>query len=410
MTAHPFRLQYTSSFSLSNGYTEIISAVVISANKTSTVIGLNMSYPSNSNTYLPVQWVAAQGHLLQSFTIQQFTAFTDSTGLPASYQVPFDLDVNTLYFTNDTANVFVATTISGFSRNYTTDPSNAGKLTTMTAVAPGPVTNGDLFYEWDLAVTSLNNGPIFQSGMLNFAAKVIAVNWLSFNLLLIRKPKTGELINMELKYLSYTFTGESATINALPLTSITSLTISAGTFSNSFWGFSQWGLENRSAGLPSSNFLFGTYNPSLSQIKMMLSGDIFYGKVRYLYVFFGTMCSDNCLTCSTTKSGGCITPVAQGSCPAIQYALDQGCQSCPSGCATCSNSTHCNTCQTGFYQYYAQCPPCPSGCATCVDSSTCSSCQTGVNRISSPNPRCPCTQGFYEDSGLACKSCPNGCL
>jgi proprotein convertase subtilisin/kexin type 5 len=54
------------------------------------------------------------------------------------------------------------------------------------------------------------------------------------------------------------------------------------------------------------------------------------------------------------------------------------CSNCAAGCATCSNPTTCDTCQTNSYPGGAGvCNPCDVSCATCSDSSSCDSCAVG---------------------------------
>ncbi len=131
--------------------------------------------------------------------------FTDTTGVPTLYQLPFDSSQVT--FDTGTEKVLVTTLISSFSRNYIPTRSNYGQAAL--AVAPA-IVGGKLVYHLDLAKTALFGAAssfLFQTSpnLLNFAISAINPTSLTFTLVLARKPATGEDAYMSMAYDVRTF-------------------------------------------------------------------------------------------------------------------------------------------------------------------------------------------------------------
>ncbi|KRX07463.1 Insulin-like growth factor binding protein, N-terminal [Pseudocohnilembus persalinus] len=150
---------------------------------------------------------------------------------------------------------------------------------------------------------------------------------------------------------------------------------------------------------------------------------------------------DNCLTCSDTNHylndngtvNTCILTCPSGKYP--QEAPQKRCMDCPSECATCTQFTVCQTCNTGYYLYnndcLANCPdgyykdvpnkkcePCDSTCYTCSGPSNldCITCQTTPQHYYlTSQTRCyqNCPAKYYaEDSSnpKSCDQCHSNCV
>lgn len=100
-------------------------------------------------------------------------------------------------------------------------------------------------------------------------------------------------------------------------------------------------------------------------------------------------CSDstNCLTCNSGYYWGVINGGL--------------CAACPSGCATCDASSACYSCLSGYYLYQNNCLSCPVYCSACSDGSTCTACSQGI-LVS--NLCVLCTETTYQGS-VGCQSC-----
>ena len=70
------------------------------------------------------------------------------------------------------------------------------------------------------------------------------------------------------------------------------------------------------------------------------------------------------------------------------------CDTCPSLCNTCSNSTTCTSCPNGFYLNTGVCISCQPQCTACVSSTNCSSCSAPY---------------FFESSSYSCVTCSGWC-
>ena len=88
----------------------------------------------------------------------------------------------------------------------------------------------------------------------------------------------------------------------------------------------------------------------------------------------------NCLQCDATATATC-TLCAYG------HYLDSNsdCQACPSGCTTCSSSTVCDVCMSGYTLSLSvtqgECIICIAPCVTCKDrASLCVSCENGYTK------------------------------
>lgn len=88
---------------------------------------------------------------------------------------------------------------------------------------------------------------------------------------------------------------------------------------------------------------------------------------------------------------------------------------CPKNCITCSSSTVCTTCSTGYYKdSTSQCRPCNTGCLSCsspVTGSTipkCSTCMTGFNLNPTTFDCFTCSSSCLTCSQIAtnCTTCP----
>jgi hypothetical protein len=148
-------------------------------------------------------WVATVGQYLQLFNFAMTQdQFTDTTGVPTRYRLPFDSSQVT--FDTGTENVLVTTLISSFSRNYISDPAVQYRRKAALAVAPA-IVGGKLVYHLDLAKTALfgtASSFLFQTSpnLLNFAVSAIDPTSLAFTLLLVRKPAMGEATYMSMAY------------------------------------------------------------------------------------------------------------------------------------------------------------------------------------------------------------------
>ena len=94
------------------------------------------------------------------------------------------------------------------------------------------------------------------------------------------------------------------------------------------------------------------------------------------------------------------------------YEWNNLCYSCDASCATCTDSTNCLTCNSGFYWTITNgglCTACPSGCATCDSTGTCSSCLSGYYLFQSNCLACPTYCSSCSD-GSTCTACSQGIL
>ena len=150
-------------------------------------------------------WAATVGQYLQLFNFAMTqNQFTDTTGVPTRYQLPFDS--SQVAFGPGTENVLVTTLISSFSRTYIPDPEQGSQGTGKSGLAVAPsIAGSNLVYHLDLAATDLfgtASSFLFQTSpnLLNFAVSAINPTSLTFTLLLARKPATGEAAYMSMAY------------------------------------------------------------------------------------------------------------------------------------------------------------------------------------------------------------------
>jgi len=130
-------------------------------------------------------------------------------------------------------------------------------------------------------------------------------------------------------------------------------------------------------------------------------------------------CSDGS-TCDTCNSGYVKDGSLCVECSVGTYYSSGSCPSCLEGCATCSNGSTCDTCESGYIKvgslcdecsdgtYYSSgsCPSCLEGCQTCSDGSTCDTCESGY--VKDGSLCVECADGTYYSSG-SCPSCLEGC-
>lgn len=97
---------------------------------------------------------------------------------------------------------------------------------------------------------------------------------------------------------------------------------------------------------------------------------------------------------------GCSSITADGLCQTCTsgfFSKDGTCIACHASCTTCTDSTFCTSCSTGYYNAtnanLGVCAACPVGCSACTSSTVCSTC---VSR--------------YRLSGSTCVACPLHCL
>ena len=90
------------------------------------------------------------------------------------------------------------------------------------------------------------------------------------------------------------------------------------------------------------------------------------------------------ITCNVSNCKTCSTSTKCSTCLSGYYLLSvTSCRSCMSYCDKCSSSSTCTTCSDGYsIDYTGSCLACPTGCKTCATSvytstSTCTSCMTG---------------------------------
>ena len=96
------------------------------------------------------------------------------------------------------------------------------------------------------------------------------------------------------------------------------------------------------------------------------------------------------------------------SCLAGKYAittpLPGSCASCNSVCKTCTSSTVCQSCKTGYYLSGSSCLACMKVCKTCIASSTCTTCYT--TSILDSTSVCTCAAGLlFQTSTKSCQLC-----
>lgn len=105
------------------------------------------------------------------------------------------------------------------------------------------------------------------------------------------------------------------------------------------------------------------------------------------------------------------------------------CQACPTGCASCSSSSNCLSCNANYELQSNLCQPCspvtyydaptetciacPNGCTGCSSSTSCSGCQLGYQILLGTGSGvcaslCPTGQ-FWDSSEGKCADCLDNC-
>jgi proprotein convertase subtilisin/kexin type 5 len=102
---------------------------------------------------------------------------------------------------------------------------------------------------------------------------------------------------------------------------------------------------------------------------------------------------------------------------------------CPQGCLSCTGSTLCLSCVTGYYMQTNQlckntcperfypntvtqaCSGCPYDCLTCDSTGGCLSCSGTVDfrTLNSITKRCQPSLGYYESGVTISNQCPSSC-
>jgi hypothetical protein len=136
--------------------------------------------------------------------------------------------------------------------------------------------------------------------------------------------------------------------------------------------------------------------------------------------------SQNCTACPASSFRTLDQSLTTWSCPCNTNYLDNSTASCVPcssflpGCAACTLSTLCDTCNTAnFFQpsgngceciskYYlsgSACLPCDVQCEECDTlSSNCTTCPAVAHRTPNGNT-CPCDYGYVEDGTVVCQKC-----
>ena len=142
----------------------------------------------------------------------------------------------------------------------------------------------------------------------------------------------------------------------------------------------------------------------------------------------GYCCTPGSTSCNLSKSWGCATGYLYdgtncNTCPSgCNGCPNGGCQStttCPVNCDTCTSTTSCSKCKSGYYPVTGGCDKCFSRCTTCDWYEVCTDCAVGYslkNGYCCP-PGCSscnlskcwgCNTGYLYD-GTNCNSCPSNC-
>lgn len=118
-------------------------------------------------------------------------------------------------------------------------------------------------------------------------------------------------------------------------------------------------------------------------------------------------CASNCLTCQKNNLATCT------SCPVGSYLENSSCvKGCPSNCVSCSSSSKCTTCVSGFAVNGAGvCVPCLSSCRECATQAPgqCLSCGDGLF-LNSQQKCQQCSTSFCSTCSIndVCESCSSG--
>lgn len=107
--------------------------------------------------------------------------------------------------------------------------------------------------------------------------------------------------------------------------------------------------------------------------------------------------------------------IQYATCPAGQGANQNSntCESCSTGCLSCTLSNNCTTCNSAANYFLnadtRQCVLCSMpGCSSCSSSTQCQSCAPGFTLV---NRACKCSDGKYYDSVTGtCLDCSSFCL
>src|SRR3990167_6671844 len=84
------------------------------------------------------------------------------------------------------------------------------------------------------------------------------------------------------------------------------------------------------------------------------------------------------------------------------------CPQCVAGCASCTQSDNCTSCNNGFYLSAFACKACITGCASCSSGTTCSQCSGGYYSSSSTCRKCDVQNCQRCTSSTSCSECFSG--
>lgn len=125
-------------------------------------------------------------------------------------------------------------------------------------------------------------------------------------------------------------------------------------------------------------------------------------------VLVGTETKVSCTACLATlvlQTSGSIKVCGCLSSQYLNIAVSPVvCVNCPTGCSTCSSSTICTSCSTGYYISGSTCPACMPVCKTCLTGSTCLTCLSSTFVSISGVCTCPSTL-FFDTTTKSCLSC-----
>ena len=127
--------------------------------------------------------------------------------------------------------------------------------------------------------------------------------------------------------------------------------------------------------------------------------------------------STKCVDCSSgyykTSDGLCVDPCQDGY---FKVSENMTCGKCLSRCKYCTNTSVCTTCYENYYisGEGTTCLACMTGCYTCTSNTTCNQCSGGrywLYNSTSLEVSCPtsCPSGYYYDSSNKCQSCTGNC-
>lgn len=123
------------------------------------------------------------------------------------------------------------------------------------------------------------------------------------------------------------------------------------------------------------------------------------GTVQIIGTTNCTKCFSGCVKCSTSDPNSCLD------CGERRYLNGTACESCPTGCKTCTSNTTCQSCKVGFYLVSSTCTALPAFCVALTSNNVCSQCFAGYALNSASNA---CTADTACNSNSSCTACPLG--